>query len=89
MFLHAVRHFVNQKVFSSKHVSTFLTRKYDVVSQLHHSYAKGRFCVTRLKCFKIIVLANDDNDNDMTMTMIMTMTMTMAMTNDNDTGLYS
>ena len=49
MFLHAVRYFVGQKVFSSKHVSTFLPGKYDVISQLRHSYAKGPFCVARLK----------------------------------------
>ena len=48
MFLHATRNFVNQTAFSSKHVSTFLTRKYDVISQLRHSYAKDPFCVTRL-----------------------------------------
>ena len=38
-FLHAIRNFVNQKEFSSKHMSTFLPRKYDVISQLRHSYA--------------------------------------------------
>ena len=32
-------------------MSTFLPRKYDVISQLNHSYAKGPFCVTRLKSF--------------------------------------
>ena len=48
MFLHAVTNFVNQKSFSSKHVSTFLPRKYDVISQLRHSYAKSPFCVARL-----------------------------------------
>ena len=48
LFLHAVRYFVGQKVFSSKHLSTFLPRKYDVISQLRHSYAKGPFCVVRL-----------------------------------------
>ena len=48
MFLHAVRNFVNQKAFSSQHVSIFLPRKYDVISQLRHSYAKGPFCVARL-----------------------------------------
>ena len=30
VFVHAVRNFVNQKAFSSKHVSTFLPRKYDI-----------------------------------------------------------
>ena len=30
MFLHPVRNFVNKKSFLSKHVSTFLPRKYDV-----------------------------------------------------------
>ena len=28
----------------------FLPRKYDAISQLRHSYAKGPFCVARLKC---------------------------------------
>ena len=48
MFLHTIRNFVNQKAFSSKHMSAFLLRKYDAISQLHHSYAKGPFCVKRL-----------------------------------------
>ena len=48
MFLHAVRNFVNKKTFSSKHVSTFLSRKYDVISQFRHSYTEATFCVTRL-----------------------------------------
>ena len=29
-------------------VDYFLTRKYDVISQLRHSYAKDPLCVTRL-----------------------------------------
>ena len=35
-------------VLSSKHVSIILLRKYDIISQLCHSYAKGPFCVVRL-----------------------------------------
>ena len=31
-------------------VDYFLPRKYDVISQLHHIYAKDPLCVTRLKC---------------------------------------
>ena len=27
----------------------YLLRKYDVISQLRHSYAKGPYCVMRLK----------------------------------------
>ena len=50
MFLHAVRNFVNRETVLSKHVSTFLPQKYDVISQLRHSYAKGPFCVAQLKC---------------------------------------
>ena len=48
IILHAVRNFVSQKAFSSKHVSTFLPRKYDVISQLRYSFAKDPFCVMRL-----------------------------------------
>ena len=36
---------------SSKHVSDFLLWKYDVISQLCHSYAKGPFCMTWLMLF--------------------------------------
>ena len=46
--LHEVTNFLNQKAFSSKHVSIFLPRKYDVISQLRHSYVKDPLCVTRL-----------------------------------------
>ena len=48
MFLHAVTNFVNQKTFSGKHVSTFVTQKYDVISELRQRYAKGPFCVAWL-----------------------------------------
>ena len=48
MFLCAVRYFVNKKTVSCKHVSTFLLRKYEVISQLRHNYAKGPFCMARL-----------------------------------------
>ena len=48
--LHGVTNFLNQKAISSKHASIFLPRKYDVISQLRHSYAKGPFCVARLTC---------------------------------------
>ena len=54
--LHAVRIFVNQRAFSSKHVSTFFTAKYDAISQLGHSYAKDPFCLTRLKCFVTVLV---------------------------------
>ena len=52
MFLHrkicAVRNFVNQKAFTSKHMSTFLPQNYDVNFQIRQRYAKGPFCVTWL-----------------------------------------
>ena len=48
MCLNDVRNFVNQKVFSNKHLSIVLPRKYEVVSQLRHSYANSPFCMTRL-----------------------------------------
>ena len=48
VFLHAIRNFLIQKALSSKRVSTFLPRKYDVISQVRHSYAKGPFWVARL-----------------------------------------
>ena len=51
--LHDVNNVVNQNALSSKHVSIFLPRKYDVISQLRHSYAKGPFCVTRLIWFLV------------------------------------
>ena len=46
--LYDVTNFLNQKTFSSKHVSSFLQRKYDVISRLRHSSAKDHFCVTPL-----------------------------------------
>ena len=58
MFMHAVTNFVNQKAFSSKHVSTFLPWKYDVISQLLHSYAKGPFCVAQLIWRSVKVMAH-------------------------------
>ena len=39
---------VNQKDLSSKHVSIFLPRKDDIITQLGHSYSKDPLCVTRL-----------------------------------------
>ena len=35
--------------FRQTRVDYFLQRKYDVISQLRHSYAKDPLCVTRLK----------------------------------------
>ena len=51
MFLHTVTNLINQKAFSSKHVSPYLPRTYDVISQLHHNYCKGPFCMARLISF--------------------------------------
>ena len=48
MFFHAVRNFLSQQAFSSKHVSIFFTAKIWRHSELRHSYAKGPFCVARL-----------------------------------------
>ena len=48
--LHDATNFLNHETLQSKHVSKFLPRKYDVISQLRHSYAKGPFCVARLIC---------------------------------------
>ena len=46
--LRDVTNFLNHETLQSKHVSIFLPRKYDVISQLRDSYAKGPFCVARL-----------------------------------------
>ena len=46
--LRDVTNFLNHETLQSKHVSNFFTAKYDVISQLRHSYAKGPFCVARL-----------------------------------------
>ena len=42
--------FLIHNALSCKHIVSifFLPRKYDAISQLRHSYAKGPFCVTRL-----------------------------------------
>ena len=48
MPLHDVENFPNKRAFSSKHVSIFVPRKYDVISKLRDSYAKDPFCVKRL-----------------------------------------
>ena len=48
MRLDDARKVLNQTTLFSKHVSNFLPRKYDVISQLRHNYAKGPFCVARL-----------------------------------------
>ena len=38
-----------ESIFQANTCQLFLPRKYDVISQLRHSYAKGPFCVARLK----------------------------------------
>ena len=38
----------NKRALSNKHVSIFLPRKYNVISQVRPSYAKGLFCVARI-----------------------------------------
>ena len=50
MCLHDVKNFLNNKTLSSKR-DDFLSRKYDVICQLCHSYAKGPFCVTKAHKF--------------------------------------
>ena len=49
--LHDVNSFFNHVTHSSKHFTCriCLPRKYDIISQFCHSYAKGPICVTRLK----------------------------------------
>ena len=48
MFVHVVKTFVNREgVFIQTRVE-FLPRKYDIISQLRHSYALDPFCVTQL-----------------------------------------
>ena len=42
---------VNQEALSSKSVDYFFPQKYDVISQLLHSYAKGPICLMRLKSY--------------------------------------
>ena len=39
--------------FQAKQVLIFLPWKYDVISQLRHSHAKGPFCLTRLNLFQL------------------------------------
>ena len=46
--LHDVINIINQISLSCKHVDYFLPRKYDVISQLCHSYAKDPLCVSLL-----------------------------------------
>ena len=48
MRLHDTKNVVNQNILFNQTRVKFLPRKYDVISQLHHSYTKGSFCVTRL-----------------------------------------
>ena len=46
--LHDTKNVVNQNILFNQTRVEFLPRKYDVISQLRHSYTKGSFCVTRL-----------------------------------------
>ena len=50
MCLHGVNTFENQESVFIQICVDFLPRKYDVISQLRHGYAKGPFCVARLIC---------------------------------------
>ena len=45
--LRDVTNFLTTKHFNANTCRNFLQRKYDVISQLRHSYAKGPFCVVR------------------------------------------
>ena len=67
MPLHDLKNFLNKRATLKQTRVNFLPRKYDVISHLHHSYAKDSFCVIRLKCqivcivyksFKITILGN-------------------------------
>ena len=42
--------FKQENSFKQTRVEFFLPRKYDVISQLRHSYTKGPFCMARLIC---------------------------------------
>ena len=42
------KHYKPEIPFMQTRVDYFLPRKYDVISQLRHSYAKDPLCVTRL-----------------------------------------
>ena len=77
MFLHAVRYFLNQKAFSSIHVSTIFPRKDDVISKLRHSYAKGPFCVARLIYLFQYVTQNSTYTRQNTMSFIIPVLITM------------
>ena len=46
--LQDVTSFFNNKTISRQKLVDCLPRKYNVIFQLRHSYAKGPFCVTRL-----------------------------------------
>ena len=56
--LHGVTNCLNKTRISSKHVSIFLPRNYDVISQLCHSYTNGPFCVARLILLRCILNKN-------------------------------
>ena len=43
--------FKSENTFEQTRVDFFYREKYDVISQLRHSYAKGPFCVARLNSF--------------------------------------
>ena len=47
--------FKQENTFKQTRVDLLLSRKYDVISQLLHSYAKGPFCVARVKWWLIFV----------------------------------
>ena len=46
--MHDLIYIVYQSAILDKHVSIFYRKKYDVISQLLHIYAKDPLCVTRL-----------------------------------------
>ena len=56
--LYDAKNFFSQKALSSKHVSIFLPRKDDVISQLYHSYPKDPLCVTWLIWLIIKILVS-------------------------------
>ena len=59
--LHDVTKFQTRKYFQANtfqaNTCQFLTRKYDVISQLRYSYAKDPLCVTRLILFFYTLMA--------------------------------
>ena len=46
--------FKSESFYKQTPVNIILPQKYDIISQLRHSYAKGPFCVVWNKCFTVL-----------------------------------